>query len=428
MATEQTTYYDFTELTGAQIASTLADAATDHSKIGAAGGTATLGTDGKVPDTQLPAGLVKTGTDGKVPSSVLPSDLATLDGDGKLAAGQIPPSAHSVADYKDDVDASGVTVADGTAGTTFEVVWVKNTDGTGRFAARSLPSVVGDSLKAKWTGWQQWCDINGKPLLSHIYRRRSDNALLVADSARTKLEAVAGGGQQGDSDGGKLALFADMWNNGWGDYGGYYPDTAPDPAKPFKGNDLWMTYEEALTVDRESSGSNYLRDYSHAQCTARTFYPISTHGGSYAQESKYAFVGCVNLEVIRFKGTIYTGLGQDCFYKCNKLKKIVGGGGLRPMHKDVFNLEAIEDFNAVISSDLNLSKASKVSLATLQYLVQHAVNGNTAITVTVHANVYAKLTGNTTNAAAGALTSGELAQWQAVVTAAAAKNISFASA
>ena len=54
-------------------------------------------------------------------------------------------------------------------------------------------------------------------------------------------------------------------------------------------------------------------------------------------------------------------------------------------------------------------------------------NSESGITITVHTDVYAKLTGDTTNAAAAALTEEELAQWMAITEAAAAKNISFAT-
>lgn len=55
-----------------------------------------------------------------------------------------------------------------------------------------------------------------------------------------------------------------------------------------------------------------------------------------------------------------------------------------------------------------------ISLASLQYLVTTAAN-TSAITVTVHPTTYAKLT-DTSNT-----------QWHAVLTSAAAKNISFAT-
>ena len=47
--------------------------------------------------------------------------------------------------------------------------------------------------------------------------------------------------------------------------------------------------------------------------------------------------------------------------------------------------------------------------------------------MTVHPDVYAKLTGDTTNAAAAALAADVLTQWQQVLADAMAKNISFAT-
>lgn len=63
--------------------------------------------------------------------------------------------------------------------------------------------------------------------------------------------------------------------------------------------------------------------------------------------------------------------------------------------------------------------------SSVNYLVANAANTST-ITITVHADVYAKLTGDTTNAAAAALTEEEAAAWRQVLADANAKNISFA--
>ena len=75
---------------------------------------------------------------------------------------------------------------------------------------------------------------------------------------------------------------------------------------------------------------------------------------------------------------------------------------------------------------LDLSKCPLINLASWQGLVTRAANTD-AITVTVHPDVYAKLTGDTTNAAASALSADELAQWQALVAQAAEKQITFAT-
>ena len=72
---------------------------------------------------------------------------------------------------------------------------------------------------------------------------------------------------------------------------------------------------------------------------------------------------------------------------------------------------------------INIANAAKFRLDGIAQIVDWVENS----TVTVHKDVYAKLTGDTTNEAAAALTEEELAQWMAITEAAAAKNISFAT-
>lgn len=86
----------------------------------------------------------------------------------------------------------------------------------------------------------------------------------------------------------------------------------------------------------------------------------------------------------------------------------------------------LEYFHITIKKSFDVRTSPLLTFSTMQYLVTHAAN-TSPITVTVHPDVYAKLTGDTTNAAAAALTSDELAQWMALVTTANSKNISFAT-
>ena len=101
----------------------------------------------------------------------------------------------------------------------------------------------------------------------------------------------------------------------------------------------------------------------------------------------------------------------------NPLSFVKGGGSGFPK---------LEFFRVQIKQSFDVSTSPLLTLDTMQYLVTNAKN-TSPITVTVHPDVYAKLTGDTTNAAASALTADELAQWQAIVTTANSKNISFAT-
>lgn len=86
----------------------------------------------------------------------------------------------------------------------------------------------------------------------------------------------------------------------------------------------------------------------------------------------------------------------------------------------------LEYFHITIKKSFDVQTSPLLTFSTMQYLVANAAN-TSPITVTVHPDVYAKLTGDTTNAAASALTAGDLAQWQALVRTANSKNISFAT-
>lgn len=122
---------------------------------------------------------------------------------------------------------------------------------------------------------------------------------------------------------------------------------------------------------------------------------------------QYTFYGCKNLREIRGPIRHLVAKIDDCaFLGCNKLESL-------DLHK--------------LKSNLLLSDSPLFKLDSLDSIVTNAANGTTAITITVHADVYAKLTGDTTNEAAAALTADELSQWQALLTKAAAKNITFAT-
>lgn len=144
-----------------------------------------------------------------------------------------------------------------------------------------------------------------------------------------------------------------------------------------------------------------------------------------------------NLEVIKLES--YYGaqspiqvLNIDAAFKeCRKLKKIDCELQLLPSQSialsTFYNCFALEEVRLKgVKVNVNFATCPKLSSASLQYLVDNAAN-TSAITVTVHPDVYAKLTGDTSNAAAAALTAEELAQWQAIATEASGKNISFAT-
>ena len=73
---------------------------------------------------------------------------------------------------------------------------------------------------------------------------------------------------------------------------------------------------------------------------------------------------------------------------------------------------------------INISKLPLWSLESAQYSVKNKTT-SVDVTITVHPDVFAKLTGDTSNAAAAALSEEELQQWMALPDLAADKQITF---
>ena len=228
-------------------------------------------------------------------------------------------------------------------------------------------------------------------------------------------------------------------------FGGYDPDNAPDPENPFLLNGLWLSYEEAIEVMRvpdvaTGEGNNLSLSYSRA----RTLFPINNHiNGTLGN----LCICSHNLEVVRIvdyyiinngndpdTSLIYVSNTRCLFQRCEKLREVKGI--LRLPSNDGMGIHFYDALNNCIALetiwlhsiqlDTNLRHSPNLKLECFAYMIEYAANIK-IITITVHADVYAKLTGDTTNAAAAALSPEELAEWQQVCAEANAKNIVFAT-
>lgn len=106
------------------------------------------------------------------------------------------------------------------------------------------------------------------------------------------------------------------------------------------------------------------------------------------------------------------------FYECRQLVTIVGGVKFEnATHYDAFtDCKSLQNVKFIqLRYNVDLKDSPLLTLESFQYLVEKATN-TSAITVTVHADVYAKLTDP------------QQADWYAVNTAAQGKHISFATA
>ena len=228
-------------------------------------------------------------------------------------------------------------------------------------------------------------------------------------------------------------VFNDMWDSAFGEYGKYDPANAPDAEHPYLGNGIWMSYEEAVQVLEFAPVCATAKNASALfadQKSVRTYPPIWGGWGGWRENLGAWFFNNHKLEAVRFT-TAATNDLRATFSDCYALRIIFGVLELSQdckisansfMH--CFDLEDLQLKG--LSTSISFVHCFKLSLSSLTYIVDNRY-GTNAITVTVHPAVYAKLTGDTTNAAAAALTDEEAAAWQGLVTAAAAKNISFAT-
>lgn len=258
-----------------------------------------------------------------------------------------------------------------------------------------------------------------------ILKERGTGKELYPHTLASLVQTADGGNVDEALEKAKFALFDDEW-------------TAAGGAVIVSGttyglngiNDL--TYEEALEIllmsgDWGCDSNDYSSKFRQIGC--RTVFPIKTTASPAVD---YLAYNSPNLEVIVFaKGlTIRSGNCYSTFNGCKRLK-VISGDIRANLDVRFFNIfDRCEKLEYVtmrhIHQNISFKDSPLLSIGSLTYLVSYRQDSN-LITVTVHPDVYAKLTGDTTNEAAAALSAEELAQWQQVLADAVAKNISFAT-
>lgn len=236
--------------------------------------------------------------------------------------------------------------------------------------------------------------------------------------------------------------FIDAWNNACIDprtkraVGQYNESTGY-----FELNGLTdITYQQAMDIYRYTSNGIRLDDekitvYGFAQF--RTNLPPSS--GAYWVQINNLFSLNRILEVVRLPQYYSSEVKLrpntlSAFEGCYKLREIINVMEA-PSHvsdaytwygtfSGCFELETVRIKN--LYGNISFPHSALLSPESVSYMVENRTTAHTdVITVTVHADTFAKLTGDTTNPAVAALTPAELAQWQQILTAATAKNISF---
>lgn len=225
----------------------------------------------------------------------------------------------------------------------------------------------------------------------------------------------------------KMDLFIDMFNAKCikAGYGRYDPDNAPDAQHPFFLNELWLTYEDALAVDRYStkavitdSRSGINVGFGNQAC--RTLYPMLTMPSA----SLYGLTMYSKIETVRiipYYSSYFNCTDLRTAFKGTKLKKVFGAFNFPQVASPNYTIYdfagyELEEFSgSKLKCSISVDNSPKLNLHTFQFMVARANNGTTPITITVHPNVYAKLTDETNT------------EWHKVLIDAAAKNITFAT-
>ncbi len=238
----------------------------------------------------------------------------------------------------------------------------------------------------------------------------------------------------------KQRLFDDMWKAAvgeWGDIDHGHTENR-DPA-PYMCNDIWMGYDEALLTLLLCTGWHMrvagatARGRLGGGLKIRTPLPIYYSAGDGQMDFGGLAQSNGTIEAIRFVSGAPNNKTVSlsyAFYGCSRLRTISGTIYLdnRANTNNAFrHCRALETVAiSYLAGNLSLQDSPLLSLESVSHMIANAAN-TSAITVTVHPDVYAKLTGDTTNAAVAALTAEELAQWNKVLADATEKNIAFAT-
>lgn len=385
--------------------------------------------------------------------------IAPLDANTMIPAEHIPATFRNVAHFAEVIDSKPDAVSPGTAPGAVgdDEVDVVFCEASKRFLFRHTPA---DGLGRfayfyKINGWHKLgesADENGViPSAGKLYvNDKQGDALYWHGNALRPLRpaikdsddihtTIANPGTAGQSvqlnltEAARKSVFCDLFNAAAGS-AGYAKFT--NGVWDCKLNGLTLSYDEAVLIYNVTNGSPATEGFCNASIRTNLWNDRLGYCSGPADDKcpVMLFNNCANIEIIRFSAWV-----SDIslmFGHCEKLTKVIGGsigdGGWQQnvTHVPFPNSPLITSFKLMrLQNDVSFANNPLIDLDSFTYMVENRTTFNTNdYTITVHADVYAKLTGDTTNEAAAALTADELSQWQALLTKAAGKHIAFASA
>lgn len=193
--------------------------------------------------------------------------------------------------------------------------------------------------------------------------------------------------------------------------------TITDPAVPLYGLNGITDLTTADVREIINRWEPLIKDGSYWTSPIRTNLKSESLYASAVTSAGFLFGGCTSLEVAVVGNLKNIDNTYYLFLNCRKLREIIGtirfASITQKLDKCFIGCAALETVQIQTAVSFWIGDCKSLSLASLDYLVKNAANTG-VITVTVHADVYAKLTDP------------ENAEWFAVMEAASAKNISFA--
>ncbi|MBD5258477.1 MAG: DUF4886 domain-containing protein [Barnesiella sp.] len=281
---------------------------------------------------------------------------------------------------------------------------------------QAINRVAEDIAKAKIALFDDmWASIDGTKLDNGNYRKTA------AGKELTLAEAIVRYERNG---------FIEEWNHkfkfyGWNYYqrpyvtenGGYNEFTLF-----YEGNGLNnITHEQAVNILRTPlPGTPKIPAMWFAGYDIRTNVPRLRAG-----TLEYCpFFAQYRIEVIALADNteIPSGLCYQCFC-LHTIKGVLKLSG-QTFASQTWNLENVTVYCTKANISYQFKDNRKLSYDSVKYTIEHTA---VVCTLIYHPDVYAKLTGDTTNEAAAALTEEELAQWQDLLATAVSKNIAIAT-
>ena len=255
---------------------------------------------------------------------------------------------------------------------------------------------------------------------------RTHASLVMTSSGASVDEALEGKAE-------KEAVYK-VFDDAWTADGG----TVIESGVSYGLNGLTLTLAEAIEVEKlavrsrtDVTGRLYNTKVRTNIVRFRSAYYITIGISAFAQNCQ--------VEVLRLApGDNKAAIGDSdtAFSGCEKLKTILNVmqdcNATTAMYwwryafRRCFLLETVKIEG--LKGPVSFGDSPKLKLDSLQYTVEHVDTTATGVVITVHPDVYAKLTGDTTNAACAALTDEERAEWSALCVTAGEKGITIASA